>query len=389
MQFTCNTCALVFASAEEQRVHMKSDWHRYNLKRRVAQLPAIDENVFNSKVASLSAESTTPAPTKTQNKQVTKKELRRREKEAKHKQKKQILEGARQNMLASSRERPVIEAEAEEALVSDQDLTEEHLAEKLMATKIANQVHIPATTCLFCHPKDKKTFTTVEENNEHMFKLHGFYIPEQKYLQDMTGLIEYLGEKIGLGNVCLCCSYQGRNIEAVREHMRVKRHMKVPYESEDDKYEISQFYDFSSTYEDATTHTDVNDDKGADDWEDVSGDEDSGSGLDGESDDEVDAQDDLLLNNGHELVLPSGAIVGHRSMARYYRQNLAPERILSEGQGTVIAAETRHMLKVKDRQELATQKRAWARQQKREDQNDRRAQKFINNQPHFRDPLLQ
>lgn len=68
---------------------------------------------------------------------------------------------------------------------------------------------------------------------------------------------------------------------------------------------------------------------------------------------------------------------------------MAPDRELSEGQGTVIAAETRHMLTLKDREELATKKRTWKKEKKMEDLNDRRAAKFINNQPHFRDPLLQ
>lgn len=54
MQYTCNSCNLAFPAPEDQRVHMKSDWHRYNLKRRVAELPPIDENLFNSKVSSLS-----------------------------------------------------------------------------------------------------------------------------------------------------------------------------------------------------------------------------------------------------------------------------------------------------------------------------------------------
>ena len=30
-----------------------------------------------------------------------------------------------------------------------------------------------------------------------MFKQHGLYIPERKYLIDKQGLLEYLGEKIG------------------------------------------------------------------------------------------------------------------------------------------------------------------------------------------------
>ena len=30
--FTCLSCAVAFLSPDEQREHMKSDWHRYNMK---------------------------------------------------------------------------------------------------------------------------------------------------------------------------------------------------------------------------------------------------------------------------------------------------------------------------------------------------------------------
>lgn len=32
---TCNTCAISFTDREEQRSHFNTDWHRYNIKRRV------------------------------------------------------------------------------------------------------------------------------------------------------------------------------------------------------------------------------------------------------------------------------------------------------------------------------------------------------------------
>lgn len=51
--FTCNSCQIQFSLSEDQRNHMKGEWHRYNLKRRVAQLPPIDEELFTSKVAVL------------------------------------------------------------------------------------------------------------------------------------------------------------------------------------------------------------------------------------------------------------------------------------------------------------------------------------------------
>lgn len=382
-------------------------------------MPPISEDLFNSKVATLSAAATETQDdedkTKTREKQVTKKEMRRREKEALLEKKKQLLELARAQMMAKLKDgslepestaEPKSEAvseaitpetdselladvtpEPETEIVEDEsEMTEDQLADKLMAQKLKSLVEIPPTTCLFCHPKQKANFSTVQENVDHMYAKHGIFVPEQLFLVDLEGLVKYLGEKIGLGNVCLVCSYQGRNVEAVREHMNVKRHMRIPYESEDEKLEISEFYDFSSTYDKEDLEQAEGEEDG--DWEDVS-DEELGSDEDEDQDDMPSRERGALLQHGHELILPSGAVLGHRQFARYYRQNLAPERELTEGQGTVIAAETRHMLTAKDRQELAVKKRAWSRQKKREDVNDRRAAKFVNNQPHFRDQLLQ
>ena len=391
--FTCNTCNLQFPESSDQRVHMKSDWHRYNLKRKVAQLPPLTEDLFNTKVAAMQSQK------ETKEKTTTKKEQRRKEKEALLEQKRAILEQARKAMLAEQEARGEHQNEPKESLlevhvaqeelqpddISDEpELTPEQAEEKEIQKKLSNKFEIPPTTCLFCHPKLKQDFTTIDENTEHMFKHHGLYIPETQYLVDKKGLIEYLAEKIGFG-FCIACNYQGRNTEAAREHMHTKRHMRIPYETEDEKLEISNFYDFSSTYDDNDVVAEAEDGDG--DWEDVSGDED---GEEDDSGEELQSSDrDAIYQDGHELILPSGAVVGHRSNARYYRQNLAPERILSEGQGTVIAAETRHMLTLQDRKELAGKKRTWRNEKKREDVNDRRAAKFINNQPHFRDQLLQ
>lgn len=401
MQYTCNSCNLAFPTPEDQRTHMKSEWHRYNLKRRVAQLPPIDEDLFNSKVANLSVNDESPSNDKKQEKQLTKKEIRRREKEALLEKKRQILETAKQAMLEKMRNEGVLKEEIlgqlnqkiekEPSPVPEQEAPVEELSpeqqqEQLLNEKMKNRVDIPSTTCLFCHPKKNSNFETTEESITHMSSTHGLYIPEPKYLVDKEGLLKYLGEKIGLGNVCLVCSYQGKNVEAVREHMLNKRHMRIPYESENEKLEISEFYDFRSTYDDYVENDEANADEG--DWEDVSSEE----GDEGDEDDEdalPDSTKNAIYQHGKELILPSGTVLGHRSLARYYRQNLPPDRILSEGQGTVIAAETRHFINTRDRAEVVAEKRAWSRQKKREDINDRRAAKFVNNQPYYRDQLLQ
>ncbi|SCU97117.1 LAME_0F18580g1_1 [Lachancea meyersii CBS 8951] len=399
--YTCNSCGLQFSSAKDQRDHMKTDWHSYNLKRRVAELPAISEATFNAKVKSFSEQKEEPE----KKRQLTKKDVRRKEKEALLAKKKVLLEQARESIISNTQkshdaESSKVEAAQEVQLeteseqpekvekleetqetqeTQEDDLTPDQLAEKLMQEKIDNKVDIPLNHCLFC--TKGSPFSDLDEALEHMFKCHGFYIPEQKYLVDKEGLMKYLSEKIGLGNMCLCCNYQGRSLEAVRAHMLAKAHCRIPYESEDERLEISEFYDFSSTY--ANHPEDAGNEE---DWEDVgSGEE----GAENEDENEEDVPQEYIYNDGIELHLPTGVKVGHRSLQRYYKQNLKPETVLTEGQGTLIAAETRHFATIADPKQVATQKRVWQTQIKDLKTHDKRAAKFVNNQPHYRDQLLQ
>ncbi|SCU87002.1 LADA_0E01420g1_1 [Lachancea dasiensis] len=410
--YTCNSCALQFPTTNDQREHMKTDWHSYNLKRRVAQLPPISEAIFTAKVKAFAEQKEEPESKK----QLTKKELRRREKEALLAKKKALLEQARESIKQNMEKANIAEQTTDEAQktnenisskdqlaeeqpsneqpsdekssyekpseerLSDEHLSEEQLAEKLMQQKIDNKVDIPLNHCLFCTKNSQ--FADLDTALDHMFKFHGFYIPEQKYLIDKEGLVKYLSEKIGLGNMCLCCSFQGRSLEAVRAHMLAKAHCRLMYDNEDERLEISEFYDFSSTYADYPQ-----DNGDEEDWEDVGSDED----VDDAEDDQQseDLPQEYLYNDGVELHLPTGVKVGHRSLQRYYRQNLKPESVLTEGQGTLIAAETRHFATLINPKEVATQKRVWQTEVKDKKTHDKRAAKFINNQPHYRDQLLQ
>ena len=46
-QLTCLACRVLFDDAETQRTHYKCDWHRYNLKRKIAELPPVTNGEFN------------------------------------------------------------------------------------------------------------------------------------------------------------------------------------------------------------------------------------------------------------------------------------------------------------------------------------------------------
>lgn len=48
--YTCITCHVAFHNGDLQRAHYKTDWHRYNLKRKVADLGPISASEFTEKV---------------------------------------------------------------------------------------------------------------------------------------------------------------------------------------------------------------------------------------------------------------------------------------------------------------------------------------------------
>jgi pre-60S factor REI1 len=170
-----------------------------------------------------------------------------------------------------------------------------------------------------------------------MSTAHSFFIPDADYLVDITGLITYLGEKIAVGNVCIYCNGKGREfrtLEAVRKHMLDKSHCKIAYDTENERLEISDYYDFTSSYSDAHTRRKKAKKlvaEGNEEWEDADdADSDEVDEIVDEdaSDSEATSEDDDIPDNqitygdSHlELVLPSGARIGHRSLSRYYNQS--------------------------------------------------------------------
>lgn len=144
------------------------------------------------------------------------------------------------------------------------------------------------------------------KNVAHMTKTHSFFIPDVEFLVDLKGLVRYLGEKVGAGNVCLWCNEKGRSFysaEAVQSHMTDKSHCKL-FTDGDAALEFADFYDFRSSYPDRK------------DGEDAEMDDDELP-----DDKNLEYDDDTL-----ELTLPSGAKIGHRSLMRYYKQRFGAQR---------------------------------------------------------------
>ncbi|KAF5100757.1 hypothetical protein D0Z00_001145 [Geotrichum galactomycetum] len=446
--YTCNTCGLSFPTADLQRLHMKTDWHRYNLKRRVASLPPISSEVFAEKILQQQAQEAEQAAAQhnggrakrgTGVRQVTKKDKKREERLQRRLVSNQAAEDAAEKKRAAGIVRPAspsgdsvvsssfslgdpvgsdgssisdihseidsqseanfTELDSETASRADDASTiggtdNEDEIDRELKRRLARNRAIPPNCCFIT---DKES-ETVEANAEHMWKSYGLFIPEKNFLTDLTGLMTYLGEKVGLGNMCLYCGFEGRSLESIRAHMLAKSHVKIPYESIEDKLEISEYYDFSTSYKSrprrkAAASAAAEDEE--DEWEDE--DEDGNviekeASEDQEEDEDDYYQDEAYIDStGMELAI-GNLRVGHRSMARYYRQKFRPENE-REGQGTVLAVSNNRpsggLVRARNMVEERAQKRAWKDIKKADNIQRRREGKNINNQKHYRDELLQ
>ncbi|KAA8913750.1 C2H2 type zinc-finger-domain-containing protein [Sphaerosporella brunnea] len=507
--FTCNTCLVAFRAHEAQRSHYHTDWHQYNLKRKVADLAPLSSEVFAEKILQKQADTQLERERATFEKHCAPcnktyySENGYINHVGSHKHRQNVATAQMNAIRAGGSGRTVTAGGANRARDHDdkdetasvgsstfslgEPVGEEPvvaksaaLAEKVESLNISNdstpapsvaaqgdkQTALPLEACLFC-PYVSLSLTL---NVSHMSKAHGLFIPEATYLVDLPGLIKYLGEKLVFGNMCLYCNKQKGGLEGIRTHMQHKGHTMLAFETEEQQVELGQFYDFRSTYSDAGEESSSSDEAEAsrskaadgeeDEWEDE---DDNGEAWETDSDTSVDStnlgsipidrvprtsrrtesvghhmQDGWhshahqIYHDEYELHLPSGRSVGHRSLARYYRQNLrdhpaAPARRAVEyrradeeeeddddEEGGVEVGENRE--RALNRRERREEARAVARRgetgmigattsQKRdvqkmhklaqaEEQRGRRrfeagVNQQANSQKHFRDPLLQ
>lgn len=339
---------------------------------------------------------------------------------------------------STSEPQPVAEVVTEKlaavSLTVDADATEDEVNRTIEEKIAAARSRLQPTQCLFC----PESSASLEDNLSHMSIAHSFFIPETEYLVDLAGLINYLGEKIAVGNVCIYCNGKGREfrtLDAVRKHMVDKGHCKIAYDTESDRLELSDFYDFSSSYPDADKQKkrkskkarQVKVEEEADaEWEDMDEDEDGEvdevveMDVDEESEEETSDDDELPDNqitygDSHfELVLPSGARIGHRSMRRYYAQSFRPiyqkpedpnsgralvRKLISDKDSTLVPrkggfgafGQGTAVVKARNRGEAREAGRHIRefRDQQRKEQFKTKVGFIHNSQKHFRDPLLQ
>lgn len=324
--FTCASCRVVFQNVEEQRFHYQSEWHRYNLRRKVADRPPVTELAYNTKIHTasnsqaadleaqveasksrecLACKKTFASAAAYENHLKSKKHIENVNKYTTTCQVVRILETTGKGKPSSK----ILEQEIilpENATEADIDAAiEKHVANSKGRLEISD--------CLYC----PRGFDSLEECIEHMHVTHSFYIPDIDYLKDLPGLMRHLSDKVSVWHSCLSCGSETRQpfstLEAVRRHMLDKGHNKIRYDDEGSS-ELADFFDYSTLNRHETEIS----------LESIEAIELDDFVTDDE-DEEENADDALILApDESELILPNGVRLGSRIYRRYYRQNLIP-----------------------------------------------------------------
>ncbi|EEC81236.1 hypothetical protein OsI_24290 [Oryza sativa Indica Group] len=287
---TCNACNAGFDDEEQQRLHYRSEWHRYNLKRKVAGVPGVTEALFLARQTALAEGSNSDSTPMLYSCALCGKEYRSSKAHAQHLNSRSHLMKASQEPNASIAGITIVKPH-EHSSKSDDEMDEFE--------------ELDPTFCFMCDLEHD----TIENCMVHMHKKHGFFIPDSEYLKDPNGLLIYVGLKVKRDFICLYCNDRCQpfqSLEAVRKHMDAKGHCKVRYGDggDDEDADLEDFYDYSSSYAD----------------------------VEGKELVAADDKDNIELGSGGaELVITNKSekgtrvrTLGSREFIRYYRQKPRP-----------------------------------------------------------------
>eukprot|EP01025_Chloroclados_australasicus_P038959 TRINITY_DN4020_c0_g1_i1.p1 TRINITY_DN4020_c0_g1~~TRINITY_DN4020_c0_g1_i1.p1 ORF type:complete len:432 (-),score=29.62 TRINITY_DN4020_c0_g1_i1:297-1592(-) len=398
--FYSSTSGTYFDSKQSLNEHYKSDFHRYNLRRKVAGLPPVTRTWFDARKAQLeqlevargthgSSKRVWVCPL-SQKKFMSSNTYYSYAKSRKFKelmkqegvdeipepiikivQQQQSHDSVQKDRTVSNKSREVrgsgyvckplypsyrntedvatvqeCQYNGEEFDQNDEDwetASEEELNNVIDAS---NWEQWEVTRSLF----DNYQSVNLEANVDYMFKKFGFYFPESEYLVDPEGLIRYLGAKLQYGHVPLYSrgddenAKQFKDLQAVQNHMIDINNCKMCWEGNEDEY--ADFYDWgeiqdSSTQDDSTVATSSQ-------------------------------TTTLQITNGYELAVPSQEgtsmkILGAREFSRYYkqkpkyedtRQSVVINSIVAQYKNLGILT-TQQKREEKDKRKMSAQGRQW------------------------------
>lgn len=386
---TCVACRVRLHGPDTRRAHYLSDWHRANIKRKLAGLPPLTPDEYTRRTEALATASggregvgnhdgggggarsvaqegppsgvvMTPSGAWCN---FCSKRFASAKAAENHLGSRRHIDKARSLMGraaaadgAGSAAGPLADVGRDAVFGEDDDDME------LEARIAGGGAPFPPTTCVF----DSKACGTVASTLDHMAAAHGFFMPYVELLVDAEGLLAYLGEKVGLGYACVACDRPFSSVEAVQRHMVDKAHTRMV---DDDEKWVEEYAPFFSADADDDIGDDAAEEDGGEEggeWEEV---EDealaaelldaaglsaaatatsggaalvpSSAGRSGRSASRqvvaapaADAGNERLQGGTDvgevmdkitaSLVLPNGRVLGHRDLARYYKQRPSP-----------------------------------------------------------------
>ena len=252
-EILCNTCRMIFANAEEHKIHFKSPLHVFNLKRKVANLAPVTKEQYERKLEQISSkenknkfEGKCKACNKSFNTKNSYEQHLNSKKHLKNEEKKVKSEKTVKTVEKENQEKEDIQEEKKEekqvenktlfpsvyskildtnVIINsnmkqeegDEELLEEE-EKKMIEEKIKSSYQFGMEECIFCF----KISNSFDSNVKHMTKDHGMFLPDLEYLVDLEGIIYYLGKKLSIGHTCLWCERQFNSLESVQHHMKDK-----------------------------------------------------------------------------------------------------------------------------------------------------------------------
>eukprot|EP00873_Tetraselmis_striata_P002453 jgi/Tetstr1/422717/TSEL_013514.t1 len=290
--FYCSTSGTTFASKEALAEHYRSDFHRYNLKRKVAGLPPVTREWFDARKAQLASSDAakSAAAERVWICPLTKKKFSSEKTYEAHTRSRKYRDLLKQRGISGEPPAPVVALRggseapastagaapaAEAAAAARPDGAGYSVkpvgpaaAPKAAPGKAAAEGNMDAEgddssgwetasdeggeggeawdprRSLF----DNHMSASLEDNLAYMWKNYGFYLPDSDSLADPAGLVAYLGLKLTEGRVPLythgddASARQFPSLHAVQRHMVDTNQCRLAWEGNAEEYE--EWYDY-------------------------------------------------------------------------------------------------------------------------------------------------
>mmetsp|Transcript_502 Transcript_502/g.883 ORF Transcript_502/g.883 Transcript_502/m.883 type:complete len:395 (-) Transcript_502:778-1962(-) len=321
---TCNTApGQSFTTMEELKAHYKTDWHRYNLKRKAASLPVVSNELFDQ----MASRSNVIQKEKEEREKQEEEKRNRRDIQSLAAQRGETFKQAHARMARSLSKKHDYAGGAKQMSESDGDDDDEddddddsegeweemsgEEAEDVVAMqeerlKEIEEFEWNGCTSLF----DTHVADSVPEALTYMGNKFAFFIPDNDFVSDLDGILTYLAMKINLGHQCTYCHKTFKSGDSTRKHMVDKGHCKLAFGvgHEDEEEELEDYYDYADANGDCQMLA-------------------TGGELGGPM---------AYTTGGLELAVginekgEGGHIIGSRSLARYYKQKPRPSELRDE-----------------------------------------------------------